>query len=316
MNAHDRVRRACVLPARTLLALGLIIATYAIVASELGFYPLAIPNDGLDAASIRLTECGVLWYVLCALAGWWRRHRGRRAPTQARCWPIAVPLLFLGLTVAAVHAVKYTSPWPGSLPGAGSTVLWIALGISVIGPILVAAGGAYSLQLQARCYWLLPADPATVCPGCGYDLRGNSSGRCSECGIVVERNREIPRSLYTLSGYWFLPELARFASAGERYAAWKRVSADDRKSKRDGIIVIVVVGVLVMLNQSRWRRWLEQHWLSATVLMGTVWLILIASARRRMRRGLRRELEHLANATSATPSNRKRNGGPSCTGDV
>jgi hypothetical protein len=28
---------------------------------------------------------------------------------------------------------------------------------------------------------------AVFCPGCGYDLRGTSGGRCSECGLVLDR---------------------------------------------------------------------------------------------------------------------------------
>src|SRR5687768_6844600 len=28
---------------------------------------------------------------------------------------------------------------------------------------------------------------ALLCPGCGYDVRGAAGGRCSECGLVVDR---------------------------------------------------------------------------------------------------------------------------------
>ena len=36
---------------------------------------------------------------------------------------------------------------------------------------------------------------AGVCGGCGYDLRGNVSGGCSECGVLLNE-----RNLYWLKG--------------------------------------------------------------------------------------------------------------------
>src|SRR4051794_13275118 len=34
-----------------------------------------------------------------------------------------------------------------------------------------------------------PSDPgrSLLCPGCGYDLRGTIGGRCSECGLEIDR---------------------------------------------------------------------------------------------------------------------------------
>jgi hypothetical protein len=32
-----------------------------------------------------------------------------------------------------------------------------------------------------------PGVTASLCPGCGYDLRAATSDRCSECGLVIDR---------------------------------------------------------------------------------------------------------------------------------
>jgi hypothetical protein len=67
--------------------------------------------------------------------------------------------------------------WVGFLTGMGG-VLWCVL-----------------LYLQRR--WL-PAEPAPgCCPRCGYDLAGNRSGVCPECGLSVPqlpRLRDSPES--------------------------------------------------------------------------------------------------------------------------
>jgi hypothetical protein len=46
-------------------------------------------------------------------------------------------------------------------------------------PLITIAGVAVIVALAARS---VPRSPDRSCAGCGYDLRGNTSGRCPECG--------------------------------------------------------------------------------------------------------------------------------------
>jgi DNA-directed RNA polymerase subunit RPC12/RpoP len=63
-------------------------------------------------------------------------------------------------------------------------------------PILVASpvGAAVGVALIMASLWL-PARPpprSGICRHCGYDLTGNISGRCPECGLrVLARARDM-----------------------------------------------------------------------------------------------------------------------------
>jgi hypothetical protein len=72
-----------------------------------------------------------------------------------------------------------------------STTFGIFLGLAALMPILLALVGPILAMglLKQR-----PGDASTRCRGCGYDLTGNTSGRCSECGgtDTVEPSRISP----------------------------------------------------------------------------------------------------------------------------
>jgi len=51
------------------------------------------------------------------------------------------------------------------------------------------------LPILAACGWLMrprPKPAAFACLACGYDLRGNQSGTCPECGAVIPDERLVP----------------------------------------------------------------------------------------------------------------------------
>ncbi len=73
-------------------------------------------------------------------------------------------------------------------PGAFRKMYW---------PVYLTAGTEYSLTIPLlypflmiviATFWLCRADrrPKTGCKHCGYDLTGNVSGVCPECGAVIE----------------------------------------------------------------------------------------------------------------------------------
>lgn len=61
--------------------------------------------------------------------------------------------------------------WPD-----GRRIVYVPLWIVIAG-LAAASVGAW--------YWARPKWPAGQCSGCGYDLRGNTLGRCPECGRPV-----------------------------------------------------------------------------------------------------------------------------------
>ena len=70
----------------------------------------------------------------------------------------------------------------GALAGAAATVAG-GIGGSTLGlrTVSIAEG---VLEIEGVSAWFAAAaGPYTACRACGYDLRGNASGRCPECGL-------------------------------------------------------------------------------------------------------------------------------------
>jgi hypothetical protein len=74
------------------------------------------------------------------------------------------------------------TPWDGKWYGETSTPLWV--------PALVFLGIAVAARLAPR--FLRKPGFAGLCLACGYDLTGNASGVCPECGTPL-RTIEKPR---------------------------------------------------------------------------------------------------------------------------
>jgi len=90
----------------------------------------------------------------------------------------------------AVHPVPGKRlVWAGWFPSVnkegfwGSTVFWNHLRIPLILPFVIVA-------VPTACLWWLEYRrriPPGHCQKCGYDLTGNVSGVCPECGIPIQR---------------------------------------------------------------------------------------------------------------------------------
>jgi predicted amidophosphoribosyltransferase len=72
--------------------------------------------------------------------------------------------------------------------------------------------------------WRLPVTPG-VCVTCGYDLTGNVSGTCPECGTRIVEDQSIPAQFYRRKHRW-LPELSLFPDARIRYDAWRQANRE------------------------------------------------------------------------------------------
>lgn len=122
-----------------------------------------------------------------------RRARVRRTGTPAVLGAAAAvlscPLLFVAMfflldtlswKILEADLISYISAGYG-LPK--NSVLAVVLTSIVILSYLL------SRLLHARIVYRRVLDDAPKCEGCGYNLTGNRSGRCPECGELVEPTR-------------------------------------------------------------------------------------------------------------------------------
>lgn len=102
-----------------------------------------------------------LWSVLGIHQGWWRfldylLYDSRYQPQVIQKW-----------------SWLYDFPLPS-----------IVLALSVL-PLLAAPAVYFTVWRR----WL-PPDTAPRCERCRYNLTGNTSGKCPECGATIERDSE------------------------------------------------------------------------------------------------------------------------------
>ena len=168
----------------------------------------------------RLTRGGVvtalLWGLLAAVLAIWvrsylpdhlflRPNRGRLIAIFASPYyaqfidpPPGAPLA-ANLRWSTERAVDDARRWAGALPGRRD---WTGAGFELIGGKLSSTRDGYfvlavpcwflALPVAAACCWRLATrsrrrlrELPGHCDGCGYDLRGNASGVCPECGTPV-----------------------------------------------------------------------------------------------------------------------------------
>ena len=116
----------------------------------------------------------------------WVRRKGTPAVLGAAAAVLSFPLLFasmffmvdtLSRKILDADLISYVSVGYG-LPK--NSVLAVLLTCIVILSYLL------SRLLHARIVYRHVLDDAPRCEGCGYNLTGNRSGRCPECGELIE----------------------------------------------------------------------------------------------------------------------------------
>ncbi len=154
----------------------------------------ATENTDGDFSAIRFFGGIILFciYGICmygAIFGTFMIDFGRSWPLAATCGLVLAGVSGTGF--AAICAWKHLSVWvvcacPVIGAGVGMQIYYHAVGDPVMlyaGLVGQVAGGIAGLLIA----WMLR--PAVVLPGhcgnCGYNLTGNVSGRCPECGEAV-----------------------------------------------------------------------------------------------------------------------------------
>ena len=196
----------------------------------------------------RLTECLFLWPIACLVVGWFAFFRKRRSARTARVWPLLVVPVVLAVICSAMEAGKFYAEYVArSKTGIPVGLFWIDIGlplISVALPLIESA--VLSLLLVSHAsFWRQSITPG-VCPVCNYDLTGNVSGRCPECGSLIVNDPTIPRWFFAQESRW-VPELMLFPDAQARYEAWQQAQ---RQSARAGwvwgLLMLVALAVLLV----------------------------------------------------------------------
>jgi hypothetical protein len=213
-----------------------------------------------------------------------------RAEWRAGLWVGAIAGLFLMCVIFSVPAVRQAlARHPGL---SGGTFFGVFVSVDVL-----------SLVLRRRIRRLLRRDLARLglrcmCATCDYDLTGNTSGLCPECGAVVPDHAVLRRlALEGITWYdWvarrLYPEMTRFALPRDASAALRRAGWSSKCYPS-----FFVWGALLLC------LWLMENRLDArgALAIGAAWILFLAGPvaivvlfRSRMRHLLRQylALEH------------------------
>lgn len=257
------LRKPLAIPPRFLLIVLLICAAYWIVAARTEFSPL-IPYSTFGQ---RVGECAALWTILCAGYIGVMMLRRRPCPENSRVWSTTLVPILAGLWGSALEVQQrwadLSDPLSGFVASWRTTVV-----IMMVVPLSMGAMGAGFLLILARA-WRRIHRPGT-CYGCGYDLRGNTSHRCPECGLQLGGDED----KIWVALRW-CPELLLFETAAQRDAAWREAERLIRKCR--GPLILYLVGFILGLpavvltevepfRDSAWLSFWFWCWLAAIVV--------------------------------------------------
>ena len=140
--------------------------------------------------------CGI---VAFAIGGWAAASPYVGGPLSRRC----IAGLLCGLFVGVVSIpIGVNTLWRKDVVRTAGALTMVLVPVSVGAVVAVAKGGllgiavaplAFPIALYASCAVLKDHLPNVLsdgshplCEKCGYDLTGNESGRCPECGTPVK----------------------------------------------------------------------------------------------------------------------------------
>lgn len=262
------------------------IVVYVLIAEVVGLYPMGQRHSKAFAVSARLFESLTLWFLSWLAIGSLLAKRWRGLSFRVRTWPIVLPPLAFGLGMAISFAWEFQG-WLSD-PVLPSWVPFAASGVNLFGGVYFAA------CLYFLCHMWAKWGAMNICPICRYDLTGNVSGTCPECGSPVESDTRIPVRFYAAKYRWF-PELGDFNTPKERYEALQRAWKD---RPRTVIAVWAALTLPVFIPAILWyetpRRWLGSYWrwvfvasliLASIALGGMYWV-----QRGMIRKSLRKQL--------------------------
>ena len=270
-----------VIPGWLLVSIAGVLLVYAIVGELAGFHLIILRGPEAKAVTHRLMECAFLWTVCCSGIGWAIHLRRTRPCHQGRFWPItSVPALAV-VWAAAIELVQDFSGnrFPTGMP---MWFYWVPPALQI------GAGCIFVALLWWQCKTWKRWGATGICPVCRYDLTGNQSGRCPECGTYIESDPRTLAYFYSRKHRW-LPELNSFETAGERQTAHRRAIKQEQRTVR-GWLGLPLAFVPALCFHPAIETWLGKLWggtLGASIALA---IVLIADNRRRLRARLRQQL--------------------------
>ncbi len=265
------------------------LAMYAVVGEVLGVHLLGPRTPRQSVLSHHLWEFMFLWWAACIAVGWIQYLRRQRPERAARSWPLVIVTFAMAIILAAAEGWSaYAEPLdtthgaiPFSVTPLGSSLIFAALSL--------ALAFAISVTLVSQAFfWRRPATLG-VCSVCDYDLTGNVSGTCPECGTRIVTDPSIPRWFHARNHRW-LPELSLFPDAEVRYKAWQNAMRHYRRTSSFWVgtlaaFLFVACLVLPFAERLGLYRW------PAVVVLACIALAETWHGRRMFRRALRRQLD-------------------------
>lgn len=287
MNFEESTSRSnlpCV-PSRATVAISfLIIVVYSLIAWVVGGTFLQIvtlsAQRGLSIEPLAM-ELLVLWTVACLVGGGLQVRRLRGQPFVVRFATVVFVPLWL-MVVFSIYEVYKPVP---AFRRMGGTATWWDYTIAIVIWVM-ALYCILSVVFVYRMWrrWGLVG----LCQFCQYDLRGNVSGVCPECGFAAEKDTRISRYYFKKEFKWF-PELGEFERPSERQEAMKKAKIANLKSFTGIVLLFAGCGPLIvyLLKDDGIAGWWS--WEMGGVLVvyfATFWI-----SRIRLRRLLREQLD-------------------------
>ncbi len=187
-------RRPWVIKPSLVAAILAALLLYSVVAELAGSGLLGPRMPGRSVVAHRLWECLPLWWFACLAVGWIQYVRKQRPPRNATSWPLVIITMAMAVWLSLSEAWRMYADYlervktPRPLPWDWRD--WVLAGAFVGLPLFL--GVILSVALAVQAVWRQSTTPG-FCPVCNYDLTGNVSGTCPQCGTRIVTDPNIPR---------------------------------------------------------------------------------------------------------------------------
>lgn len=172
--------RASIFSGIVVVGICVVLIVYLIVSEIFKFYMFGIPLPGTNLIELRLMGCMLIWTMLCLSVIWYAVFLKKATNRRLFVWPVVLIPFLMGLGISGWRV------WCAISDGK-SVRVYGHLNVPYLFSIVIPAFEGISLScliLGTACLFYKYSLPESICD-CGYDLTGNTSGRCPECGTSV-----------------------------------------------------------------------------------------------------------------------------------
>lgn len=164
-----------------------VLILYIGVGEKTNSYLVGLPPPGTNPSEHRLWECMLLWGVLCSGVVWVKAALKRPAHATLYKWPVVLVPACLGVALTGIRVWRLFHGDDSLTSRLHSTNLHTLLRtIPILMPLL--SGTLVSCLIVFQNALLTPDFRRGVCRKCAYNLTGNVTGICPECGTAVMPN--------------------------------------------------------------------------------------------------------------------------------